>query len=162
MLFLSASLSEGKCHQAGIGPGRATAFGSRGLQLAYAELEKVVAELVTKGKRVVLVMPIPVGEFNDPRTLPARRFGDLSFRVVNRPIDRREFDAQFAPVLEHLNGVAQRTGATIIDPVSTLCSADTCPTVDEHGEPVYRDSGHLRAAFIRDHATWLDAILLPQ
>jgi hypothetical protein len=47
----------------------------------------------------------------------------------------------------------------VIDPAATLCHEGQCLRAMPDGAPAYMDDNHLRAAFARSAATWLDPVL---
>jgi SGNH domain (fused to AT3 domains) len=55
--------------------------------------------------------------------------------------------------------IAARTGARVIDPYDYLCRNGFCPAFDEAGQPIYKDEDHLRAAFVREKASFIDRVL---
>jgi SGNH domain (fused to AT3 domains) len=70
------------------------------------------------------------------------------------------FEAFVAPLMNRLRAIAARSGARVLDPRSTLCAGLRCPAIAADGTPLYIDSNHLRAAYARERASFLDATLL--
>jgi hypothetical protein len=61
---------------------------------------------------------------------------------------------------ERLRQVAERGGAKVIDPVAALCTPQgQCLRTTPDGAPIYKDATHLRAAYVRHSATFLDPAL---
>jgi hypothetical protein len=58
-----------------------------------------------------------------------------------------------------LSSIANAAGAIVLDPVRIVCRERYCPTLADDGMPVYTDNNHLRPAYVREHMTFLDAIL---
>ena len=83
--------------------------------------------------------------------------GGTSF--VPLKLDRAEFERIWAPIKAKLIAAAKASGASIIDPMPWLCDAAACPGQTADGVPLYTDGGHLRASWVREHATFLDATL---
>jgi peptidoglycan/LPS O-acetylase OafA/YrhL len=111
--------------------------------------------LTGAGKKVYVVLNIPVGTELDPRWMLRRTLrGDWSVR--DQGLDRRAWDASAGIFNRDIAEVAAAAGAVVIDPFQTLCKPATCPAVAPAGEPMYRDVAHLRASFVRDQATWID------
>jgi hypothetical protein len=123
-------------------------------------LRQVVAQLVHNGKRVYIVLQIPIGAALDPRQMIQRALFPPGFTVVKRPIVKADIAKLFQPINTRLRKVAQDTGATIIDPLDSLCEADVCPTILPDGEPIYYNYDHLRPSYVRDHVTYLDETIL--
>ena len=141
------------------GPGGSVLRGEAALQAALDSFAATVRDLRGAGKAVYVVLNIPAAAELDPRYILQRRF-DGSFTLRTQGIGRELWDAVVTPRVGRLGSVARLAGATVIDPTSDLCDATTCPSVDSTGEPRYRDGFHLRAAFVRAHARWVDATLL--
>jgi hypothetical protein len=64
--------------------------------------------------------------------------------------------AETAAVDARLRGIAQRIGATLVDPVEVICSATECPALDAAGNPLYKDETHLRSSIARERFDALD------
>lgn len=124
----------------------------------FNEFEQRIARLVAQGKRVYVILSMPTGDvFEPPRWLPNRLF-PVRDTAIQDWIDRPELVRRTAPILDRIRQSAANGGATILDPVPYLCSEKTCPAVDEKGEPLYRDGGHLRAKTVRERATFIDRV----
>jgi len=67
--------------------------------------------------------------------------------------------ARYGDIAVALRDVANQTGATIIDPMEFLCSAEQCASVEQNGETIYRDISHLRPSFTRYKIEYLDRLL---
>lgn len=110
--------------------------------------ESAVSDLVKAGKQVVIVLSSPHGKVFDPRAM-ARRDG-WGFRVqLPPPISRQAVDSESAFIDDRLTAIARRTGASVLDPLDTICGPHTCPTLDAHGKPLLKDETHLRSSFVR-------------
>jgi hypothetical protein len=62
--------------------------------------------------------------------------------------------------MTRLRHIAATNGAIVIDPSEALCPEMTCPAADARGLPIHLDSNHMTQSFVRDRATFIDAILL--
>lgn len=126
----------------------------------FAQLETDIADLVRSGKRVYVLLSIPISlnsEF-DPAVWLPDRLRPLSDTVISPTVSRHEFVARVAPVLNRVRESALRGGAVVLDPVEYLCSSDSCPKSDSAGNPIYKDSNHLRARIARERATFIDLV----
>ena len=132
-------------------------FESKEGEAAFNGLTATIADYKKIGRRVYLVLPIPKGEAFDPAGLVKRSIVDLGF-VVQQQVERAAADASIKSTSSRLFQIASSTGATIIDPVPSICH-DYCPTLADDGTPVYTDNSHLRPAYVRDHITFLDSIV---
>ncbi len=135
-------------------------------QIAFARFERLLAQLVAGGRRVFIVLSNPTSPQFDPPALvpPAVR---LSLRAPgsfvadrSRSVDAAGWQAYVAPLMDRLRDIGARTGARVIEPRSSLCPGMVCPAVGSDGLPLYIDSSHLRAAYARQRARFIDETLL--
>ena len=123
-------------------------------------LENEIRDLRSRGKLVYIVLSNPTAPGLNPlRMLPSRISGRLA---TNPPAAAalEQLQRNREPVAQKLRALASRTGATVIDPFSTMCDSRECPAVDNRRAPIYRDEHHIRASYIRANATFLDSIML--
>lgn len=125
---------------------------------AMREFETALASLVARGKRVVLVLSSPRGDAFDPRRMIARE-GVLPRAKPTAPVPRHELETMLEPMDESLRIVAQRVGATVVEPMDYLCDANACPTVDANGRPLYKDDSHIRARVVREEFNAFDEFI---
>lgn len=135
-------------------------IGSEASNRAYKALESMIVGLRQQGKKVYLVLNIPVGKENDPKTMIQRSLLKGGFHVNVRNINRDQFVAASEPVISKLKEVAHRSGAIILDPIDFLCDSLICPSLTKDGEPIYRDGSHIRPFFAREHVFFLDETIL--
>jgi peptidoglycan/LPS O-acetylase OafA/YrhL len=121
---------------------------------AIARLADQIVQLRAAGKRVVLVLNLPI----DPRLAP----GDLvkqswrGFSVRADGVPRAVVVANLGPALVRLRAAGEAAGAIVVDPMDALCDADTCNALTDEGRARYLDDSHLAIDFAREHATYLD------
>ncbi|MES2159775.1 MAG: acyltransferase family protein [Pseudomonadota bacterium] len=130
-----------------------------GRALALARLETLLAGLA-RSKRVYLLLDNPSGPEYDPGNfLEGGRLDTIRVRTMTptTPLS----PAQQALRLE-LKALAARAGAAVIDPVEQLCRDGQCLRLQADGTPVYKNINHLRPAYVRGHADYLDQALLAQ
>jgi len=127
---------------------------SPGRDAAVQQLTQEMRRLVDMGKAVYLVLGSPIG-----LSPIAGLNRSLSGEVVYKParIARARIDQELGPIRESLRKAANNAGAYVIDPMEHLCGPTSCEGTDEAGTPMYRDRHHLRASYVRKHATFLDA-----
>ena len=68
------------------------------------------------------------------------------------------------PMLEmhpYAQHAAEAAGARVIKPLDYLCDSEFCSIADKDGHLMYFNYGHLRRSYVRDHATYIDQIFLP-
>ncbi len=125
---------------------------------AASALQTLARELTSQGKRVFLILDTPAFEALSPtRGVHRSLFGSATLEPLLVP--RTAFDAVWAYAGERMAAAARISGATIIDPTATLCDQSWCYGRTSTGEPIYMDSNHLRATFVREHATFMDVVL---
>jgi SGNH domain (fused to AT3 domains) len=139
---------------------------SPGTQIVFEQFQNTVAKLVSSGRRVFIVLSNPTSPKFDPVSmLPSQlrlspHFPRSFALAGGRCIDAGPFESFVAPLMSRLRNIAAQTGATAVDPRSTLCDGAVCPATGADGMPLYKDSNHLRALFARERALFVDEILL--
>jgi len=127
---------------------------------AYASLQRSIAQLRARGKRVFLILQPPSGNLFDPRSMiSGSRFGEMKPRTGMEAFRVDRFRSTNAAPRSRLLEIARRTGSIAVDPVDYLCKAGICPVVDAAGEPLYTDPVHMRPFFVRSAVHYLDPAL---
>lgn len=139
-------------------------FGSPGARLAFEQFALEVSSLVASGRRVFIVLSNPTSPLFDPLFPPEIRLSlhaqqNLPFAGGPR-VDAASFESYVEPIMKRLREIAERTGATAVDPRLWLCDGMICSSTDADGLPRYLDSNHLRAFSARDKASFIDQMLL--
>ncbi len=138
--------------------GTAVAGASPPGELAYAALEDMIREFRAQGKIVWLILAIPSGDEVSPlRNL--HRSVDGSVVSLQTKLERASFETSWRPIRGKLVQIARNNGAGVIDPMDHLCNSIACPGRTAEGNLIYKDASHLRATFVRDHATFIDQTL---
>jgi len=136
---------------------------SLGTKQSMDSLAAMIAGLVKSGKKVYLVLTIPNGQKVDPKFMVKRSLYPIGFNVDRDGLPvgyyLHSWYNQVGNLRAQLIDAGRRGGATIVDPLEHLCDKQTCPSVTATGEPIYKDSGHLRPSFVRDHVLYLDETL---
>ena len=132
--------------------------GSQAWHMAFERLAGDMAALRNAGKDVVLVLGIPNGGELDPLAGITRSlWGTVTLRPAE--LSRHMLDDRYGEIGRQLIEAAQRAGAAVIDPVAALCDAETCPAQTPDGIPIFKDSSHLRASFVRNRADFIDRVI---
>lgn len=129
---------------------------SQGRQVATDRLTVMVNQLTKQGKSVYLLASSPGGkEFGRNAITKSRKLflKDLANNDENQ-VPRKQIEKRLSIATEFVTDIANRTGATLINPMNYLCSTTQCP-VD-----ILKDIGHLRASFVRHQLKYLDATVL--
>jgi peptidoglycan/LPS O-acetylase OafA/YrhL len=132
-----------------------------GSERAYKALEVMLSDFVKSGKRVYLVLNIPMGPAINPKNLVRRSLSSLGFEVNKGGMTKSDLLAKhnYGDIRRRLLDVAKRSGATAVDPLDYLCVENVCPSVTEDGEPIYKDGAHIRPFYARTQVRFLDATL---
>jgi hypothetical protein len=140
---------------------------SPGTRIAFERFQRDVAQLVSSGRRVFIVLSNPTSPMFEPRSLFPSEVrlsrhvpGSFAASGGGRGVDAGQFESFVAPLMSRLRNIAARTGAQTVDPRLSLCNGMLCPATGADGLPLYIDSHHLRASFARVRASFVDEILL--
>lgn len=124
---------------------------------ALAALEAALLQMRRAGKRTVLVLSIPTGREVDPLAYVART--GAAPAAGDRGVALATLRQRYGALNMQLRAVAARAGAEVIDPLDQLCRDGFCPATAADGSPAYKDSTHLRADFVRQQVSYLDALV---
>ena len=119
---------------------------------------------IAQSRRVYIVLNMPSG----PELAPASMFtGSRLGEITPKPMDALRFDmtafqGRMRDIDAALRSVARNSGATVIDPVASLCPNQQCPVLDDHGTPLYLDSNHLTRTYASRSARYIDVTLDPE
>ena len=134
------------------------------LALAFEQFQQAVSRLVSKGRRVFIVLSNPTSPLFDPVFPPEIRLAlhvPRSFSLARGPlIDAGPYEAFVAPLMNRLHSIAAQSGAQAVDPRLTLCAEMICPARGSDGMPLYIDTNHLGGAAARERASFIDQMLL--
>lgn len=127
---------------------------------ALSELRQEIERLVFTGKRVYLILGMPVGVDLDPRFMIKPIIMPPGFRVVISSPNRSDLSAAVDPIRSRLLKIAHVTGASVIDPMKSLCDDRTCSPLSADGEPIYHDWFNLSPSYVRESVRFLDRTVL--
>ncbi len=127
-----------------LGDGRGPAASpADGVALFERRLQETIAALLSRGKRVYLVYPIPEVGYDVPSTLArlaARGADPAGFTISFAAYQRRQRD-----VVAMFARLGPRAGLVRVHPEERLCDSLAC-VVYADGQPLYRDDDHLSLA----------------
>ena len=123
------------------------------------EFGKMIAGLTAQGKRVTVVLSIPVGRELEPKRLYRRHFFSPS-EDKGLVLTKEAFLKEYGQLVDEIAAVAKANGATVINPVDFLSKDGICIVEDENG-PIHYDFGHLRSSFVRGKIRYLDTAMAP-
>jgi peptidoglycan/LPS O-acetylase OafA/YrhL len=142
------------------GDSRYALRGGGGVSRALASLAATIKSLRDAGKRVYVLLAIPVGpEFGPRSQLSGSRLGHLRADPMSPTV---ALPASQRALHDRLHRLAQDSGAEVIDPIPSLCNAqDQCLRSEPDGTPIYiQDGVHLTARYVAQSAGFLDPALL--
>lgn len=122
-----------------------------------AKLASFIQAMVQEGKQVYLITNIPTGKPFDPKFMARRdilEFPDI-FMMRKGGLDRADLGSEFDLIRGDLKRTAIGAGAVVIDPLDHLCT-QRCESLDANGEPMYKDTSHLRPDFVRHSVSYID------
>jgi peptidoglycan/LPS O-acetylase OafA/YrhL len=129
---------------------------------AIGNLAVLILQLVNNGKRVFVLLETPSSEAYDPETMLPPGWQRLLARPkISESPKRSEIEKFVGKISDKIQRAAQASGARVIKPLDYLCNDDDCPILAQDGRLMYFDYDHLRASFVRDHATYIDQIFQP-
>ena len=132
--------------------------GSAAWDGAFEALGQTLRAFTSRGKPAWLVLGIPKHEKLAIVTSVRR---SLSGAVALQPLEvaRSAVDTGWSPIRQRLVATAHAAGAHVIDPMDSLCGSRTRPGRTPDGRTIYKDAGHLRASYVREHAVFIDQTL---
>jgi peptidoglycan/LPS O-acetylase OafA/YrhL len=127
------------------------------LDRAWLAFEGTLRKLRMGGKRIIVLSSNPASATFDSKS--AFRRLEPSGPWLLRPVDRRAWRHYIEPIERRLEEVVLHAGAQLVRPGDYLCNTDTCPALDDGGEPLYLDTHHLRASTAVRKAGFIDEFL---
>ena len=133
-------------------------WGQGGAELAFQALGDFL-KTTAAAKRVILILDNPHGDELDVSTQLDRVAVLRQHQDAAQPQDHI-LTQQELELRERLQQLAKAAGAAVIDPVQSLCADGKCPTVVNR-RPVYVDTHHLSASYVKSHGDYIDAAVMP-
>jgi peptidoglycan/LPS O-acetylase OafA/YrhL len=122
----------------------------------------LISHLVGAGKRVYVLLETPSSNIYDPETMKPTGWRRLLARPkIPESPTRAQMEKFVGKIGDKIQSVAKAAGAQVIKPLDYLCDSEFCPIADEDGHLMYYNYDHLRASYVRDHATYIDQIFRP-
>lgn len=129
---------------------------------ALSKFAALISHLVNAGKRVFVLLETPSGNAYDPETsMPTGWLRLLARPKMPESPTRSNIEEIVGKTDEKVRSAAEMGGARVIKPMDYLCDKVVCPIIGNDGQFMYFNYGHLRRAYVRDHATYLDQIFIP-
>ncbi len=114
---------------------------------------KIMLRNISSLKKVYLLIDNPKGpEFDPKHILQKKRIGSsMVQRVYFVPYSKGQERQR-----RRLIKLADEVGIEVIDPVKFFCKNGLCRVALKDGEPIYKDSGHIRPFYAREYIHFLD------
>lgn len=141
----------------GYGLSETIEYGSDSYKSSLEKLGHFIRNLVSNDKKVFVILNIPIGGEIDPKHIVKRNLYDFPniFHITTSGIDRYKIDKMYGSIQRELSELSIQSGAEVINPMDYLCD-ERCDALDSSGDPIYKDSAHLRPRFVRKNATFID------
>ena len=128
-----------------------------GRNAAIGDTGDMMRSMVSNGRKVYAILNIPYGNAMDPNSMIHRHL--TSFDVNPGPVVLSTLSDQIE-ITSQVRSAFEAAGARTIDPLTHLCdSKGICPTVTQGGDPIYRDTMHLRPKYVRSSLFYIDEAL---
>lgn len=129
-------------------------IGSVGADKAIRSLQGLITSLKERGKTVYLILNMPQGKAVDPKSILDR--GLFETKIHNQPIELDHMLESNFRIQQFVADAAAHAGAIVINPMDSMCQDGLCPVVTSDGEPVFKDSSHIRPSYVRRYARFID------
>lgn len=122
----------------------------------FASMERTIERLVSSGKNVFTLLPVPVPQGDVPVSLAMHSMRGHELEDLNIPVETHA--RNYASAISFLNRMADTYDSQLVDPAAALCSESDC-RIFEGASPLYTDAHHLSMAGARIVAAPLDNLL---
>ena len=127
-----------------------------GVKLAKASFYEFVSKLTEK-YRVVVLLGMPTDKKFDPNTLlnadGVRR--SIPLGIDESSISFTQADYQIRLSNEMKNRLSELK-VVAVDQAAVICPNKLCRSINERGQPIYKDNGHMRPFFVKEHMDLVD------
>ena len=125
---------------------------------AFEGLTDRLRRLHAQGRSVYVSTSAPYDDAFDPRALYRAAFTGGPLKPLT--FSRQAFEASTAFARQRVLKAAQASGATVVEPLSTICDGDACP-ITEGADPLFMDRAHFRSSRIGESRFgFLDTVIL--
>lgn len=133
-------------------------YGSAQYRQALQRLGTYLAELKSAGKQVHFILNIPIGDELDPKYMAQRSLKNFPniIQIKAGGITRQQSQQKYGAIEQDLRQLVQTAGVNLIDPFDYVCDKTTCASLDQQGEPIYKDGFHFRPSYVRHQLRFLD------
>jgi peptidoglycan/LPS O-acetylase OafA/YrhL len=132
----------------------------RAIDKAMEALGSLIHKLHDQGKKVTLLLSIPMGPKFSPANSLDRHYTSIHYKDPET-FTKEEFLNGNRSLLEKIAVTSGSNGAEVVDPLDSLCQEGFIMVNDEDGFPLSYDGYHLRPGFVSEHLKYLDDTLAP-
>ena len=130
--------------------------GGDGIELALLKLEEFIHR-IKNGKRIVLLLDNPEDErFNPKAYFEGSRMKNMEIKSY---IEQIPINPEQGKLKERLVEIAKRQNVEYIDPADYFCIDGMCNIFSEDGNPIYKDSNHIRPYYVREKAAFIENLV---
>ncbi|NOT67679.1 MAG: acyltransferase [Methylophilaceae bacterium] len=117
-----------------------------------------IRDLKKLNKQVFVILNIPAETEMDPKYMASRELKNFPnfLKLRDGGVSMKKITDKYGLIQNDLQRVAEEAGAIVINPLVFVCKSNTCPSLDSNGEPIYKDSAHLRPYYVRNKASFID------
>jgi len=131
-----------------------------GQRLAKESFYKFITHL-SQGYKVVVILDNPQDYRFNPNTLLKSISGkrpiplgiDVNYSSFRMATDQVQLNEEMRQKLFEMN-------IEFVDPTKLICPNSLCSSINDKGEPLYKDNSHMRPFFVKEHMTILDPFIL--
>ncbi len=127
-------------------------FDINGINYALKSFEDLILR-ISRHKKVYLILDNPSGSSFDPKTFFT---GNRINGIIDNTVSFKQYNKKQAEMRTIMIEIAQRTNAIIIDPVKHFCTNNLCRVSLDNGKPIYKDSSHIRASYVKNFVDYID------
>ena len=133
-------------------------WGQGGAELALAELARFIRQIAAV-KPVTLMLDNPHGDELDV-SQHLDRLAVLRGQQDSRWTQAHNLTGAELALRQRLKDLAGAAGAKVVDPVDWLCTDGQCPVIMDR-RPIYVDTHHLSASYVKANADYIDTLVAP-
>lgn len=136
-------------------------YKKKGVELAKKSFFKFVSDL-SKAYKVVVLLDIPTDDRFDPSKLLSAKNGRRPIPLVPLNPNKLSFPQAEYQVLftEKMKKNLLELNVEFVNQAELICPDGLCLPVIDKGKPIYKDSGHMRPFFVKEHMNVLDPYFL--
>ena len=129
---------------------RVNLFSELGRTQFFSQFVELLLRLGKNSEQIFVLLDNPIGDHFNPLNL--EYVGQKSVAISAEQVELNNFLYE---------SMSDEDSIEVVDVLADLCNEENmCLREHLNGIPIYKDSDHLNASFIRDYAFWLDQVFL--